>query len=119
MSTPLVILFSRGSNKTAPSQRGFTIAFGKNKFILKYLLTNYKNYAIIHMLKNTKLMGVLETMSGGSNNSELGFMDVLQIIFIVLKIVGVINWSWWAVFTPIWVSLAIVGVNLILMWTDF
>lgn len=59
------------------------------------------------MLKNTKLMGVLETMSGGSNNSELGFMDVVQIVFIVLKLIGVINWSWLVVFTPWLICLAI------------
>ena len=52
-------------------------------------------------------------MSGKATRSELGFMDVLQIIFIVLKIIGVINWSWWAVFTPIWISLAILGFVLI------
>lgn len=57
--------------------------------------------------------GVLETMSGGSTNNELGFMDVLQIIFIVLKLVGVINWSWWAVLLPIWISLAILGIYLL------
>ena len=46
-------------------------------------------------------------MSGNTTSSELGFMDVLQIIFIVLKLCGVINWSWWFVFTPLWISLAI------------
>lgn len=46
-------------------------------------------------------------MSGNTTNNELGFMDVLQIIFIVLKLCGVINWSWFAVLTPIWISLAI------------
>lgn len=52
-------------------------------------------------------------MSGNTTGSELGFMDVLQIIFIVLKLCGVINWSWWAVFTPIWISLALLGVYLL------
>lgn len=67
----------------------------------------------MYMLNNTKLMGVLETMSGNSQSSELGFMDVLQIIFIILKLCGLIDWSWWAVFTPIWVSLFFVGLVLI------
>ena len=58
-------------------------------------------------------MGVLETMSGNTTNNDMGFMDVLQIIFIVLKLCSVINWSWWAVFTPIWISLAIVGFTLL------
>lgn len=29
------------------------------------------------------------------------FMATLQIAFIVLKICGVINWSWWVVLIPI------------------
>lgn len=67
----------------------------------------------MYMLNNTKLMEVLETMSGKSNNSGLGLLDVLQIIFIVLKLLGTINWSWWAVLSPIWIQLAIVGFVLI------
>lgn len=46
-------------------------------------------------------------MSGNSIGSELDFMDVVQIILIVLKLCGVINWSWFAVLTPIWISLII------------
>lgn len=58
-------------------------------------------------------------MSGGSNNNELGYMDVVQIVFLVLKFAGLVNWSWWMVFAPTLISLAIVLVNLILAWTDF
>ena len=58
-------------------------------------------------------------MSGGSKSSELGFMDVLQIIFIVLKLVGVINWSWLVVFTPWLISLA-VGIGFLIgSWLDY
>ena len=46
-------------------------------------------------------------MSSGSNNSELGFMDVVQIILIVLKFAGLINWSWWVVLIPLWIELVI------------
>lgn len=34
--------------------------------------------------------------------------DVLAIVFIVLKLLGVINWSWWWVLSPIWISIIIV-----------
>ncbi len=30
----------------------------------------------------------------------MGITTVLTIIFIVLKLVGVIHWSWWVVFLP-------------------
>lgn len=33
--------------------------------------------------------------------------DVLQIAFIVLKLCGVIDWSWLWVLSPIWLSLLI------------
>ena len=39
-------------------------------------------------------------ISGGSSSSGIGILGVLQIIFIVLKLCGVIDWSWWLVFIP-------------------
>ena len=38
------------------------------------------------------------------------FCDVLTVIFVVLKLVGVVDWSWWAVFSPQWISILIYGV---------
>lgn len=42
------------------------------------------------------------TVSGG-----IGFSGLLTIVFIVLKLCGVINWSWIWVFSPIWISAAL------------
>ena len=39
--------------------------------------------------------------------SGLTFVDVLLLVFIVLKLCGVINWSWWWVLSPIWIPLAL------------
>lgn len=30
----------------------------------------------------------------------MGFLEVLTIIFVICKLVGVISWSWWLVFLP-------------------
>lgn len=30
----------------------------------------------------------------------MGFTEFLTIIFVVLKLIGVISWSWWLVFLP-------------------
>jgi hypothetical protein len=40
------------------------------------------------------------------NNSSGGtsFGTVLLVVFVVLKLVGVITWSWWWVLSPIWIS---------------
>ena len=43
----------------------------------------------------------------GANHVSLGFLDVLTLIFITLKLTDVINWSWWAVL------IFCVGVNLV------
>lgn len=29
--------------------------------------------------------------------------DLLTIVFVVLKLTGVIDWSWWWVLSPIWI----------------
>ena len=42
------------------------------------------------------------TVSGG-----IGFSGLLTIVFIVLKLCGVINWSWIWVLAPMWVSAAL------------
>lgn len=42
------------------------------------------------------------TSSGG-----IGFAGVLTIVFIVLKLIGVISWSWLWVLSPIWISILV------------
>lgn len=38
---------------------------------------------------------------------EVGLSTLLTIIFIVLKLCGIISWSWWWVLSPLWVGVAI------------
>lgn len=33
----------------------------------------------------------------------VGIGDILQIVLIVLKLCGVIDWSWWWVLSPTWI----------------
>lgn len=40
----------------------------------------------------------METSSG------IGFAGLLTILFIALKLLGKIDWSWWWVLSPIWIS---------------
>ena len=53
-------------------------------------------------------------MSNSSSSGGLGLCGVLTIIFIVLKLVGVITWSWVWVLSPLWIGL-IAGVALLLV----
>ncbi len=44
-------------------------------------------------------------MSGSSTTSSggVGFGGLLFLVFLVLKLTGVIAWSWWWVTAPLWV----------------
>lgn len=44
--------------------------------------------------------------------SGIGFSGLLTIAFIVLKLCHVIDWSWWWVLSPLWIS---VGLTIILL----
>lgn len=48
-----------------------------------------------------------------SQSAGIGFFGLLAIVFIVLKLVGIIKWSWLWVLAPIWGPLAVVGAILI------
>lgn len=48
-------------------------------------------------MKNNK------TTSGG-----IGFCGALQILFIALKLLNKIDWSWWWVLSPIWITILLV-----------
>ena len=37
-----------------------------------------------------------------------GFLSLLTIVFITLKLTGYIAWSWWYVLSPFWIPLAFV-----------
>lgn len=41
------------------------------------------------------------------NNNGIGFVGLLTIVFVVLKLCGVINWSWWWVLSPILIKLSL------------
>jgi len=42
-----------------------------------------------------------------STNGGIGFTGLLTIVFIVLKLCHVIEWSWLWVLSPIWISILI------------
>lgn len=46
----------------------------------------------------------------GSKNKSvgLGVIDIVQIVFIILKLCKLINWSWWIVLIPFWITLIMI-----------
>ncbi|MGN1218117.1 MAG: hypothetical protein ACI4TD_09075 [Phocaeicola sp.] len=57
-------------------------------------------------------------MSSRSNGSGIGVLGVLQIIFIVLKLCDVLQWSWWMVFIPAYISagLTVILIVIAIIW---
>jgi len=56
--------------------------------------------------------------NSSSSSGGIGFCGLLTIVFIVLKLVGVILWSWVWVLSPIWIcigmALLVIGVGLVI-----
>lgn len=48
-------------------------------------------------------MSETKTQSGG-----VGFVELLTILFIGLKLTNVIAWSWWWVLSPLWITASVV-----------
>ena len=50
-----------------------------------------------------------------SSSSGIGICGVLTIVFIVLKLVGVINWSWLWVLCPLWIDILLTVIVLVII----
>lgn len=55
-----------------------------------------------------------------NKSAGIGFSGILTIVFIVLKLLGVISWSWLWVLSPIWIStilaIVLVIIGAVLSW---
>ena len=51
------------------------------------------------------------------NNVTVGpsGLTLLAIVFVTLKLCGVIGWSWWWVLSPLWIPLAILAAVLVVV----
>jgi len=56
----------------------------------------------------------MDNNSRGSNVAGVGLCDLLFVVFLVLKLTHVIDWSWWWVTAPLWIPLALVVVVVII-----
>lgn len=70
--------------------------------------------------RSSKVKETKVVKSGG-----VSFCGLLAIAFIVLKLCGVISWSWWWVLAPLWIPTAValvavllVGVVIVLSYID-
>jgi len=51
-------------------------------------------------------------MANESKSNGIGIGMVLFIVFLVLKLTGTIDWSWWWVTSPLWIPFVAAGVIL-------
>lgn len=55
-----------------------------------------------------------------SSRGGIGIVGALTILFVALKLLNVITWSWWWVLSPLWISfglsvLLLIGVALVVL----
>ena len=48
--------------------------------------------------------------SSSSSSGGIGFTGLLQIVFIILKLCHIIEWSWWWVLAPTWITVLLLAV---------
>ena len=53
--------------------------------------------------------------SSSSSSGGIGFLGLLAIVFITLKLTGNIDWSWWWITAPLWGGFAVLLV-IIIIW---
>ncbi len=51
-----------------------------------------------------------------SSSTGLGFTGLLAIVFITLKLLGKITWSWWWVLSPLWIGFLVTVIVLIMLF---
>ena len=61
--------------------------------------------------------------NSSSSSSGIGFSGMLTIVFVTLKLLGKIDWSWWWMLSPLWISalitLAVLAVVVpLILWKD-
>jgi len=51
-----------------------------------------------------------------NSSSSFGFVGLLTLLFIALKLLGKITWSWWWVLAPLWISWVLFIVIIIFLY---
>ena len=50
----------------------------------------------------------MSSSTSSSSTGGIGFAGALAIVFIILKLLDKIDWSWWWVLSPLWIPIPIV-----------
>ncbi len=52
-------------------------------------------------------------------NFDLSVGTILTITFVVFKLIGIISWSWLWIFSPLWISVIIGLIVLLIFWIKY
>ena len=60
-------------------------------------------------------------MANNNNTSQIStggisFVGLLTVAFIVLKLTHIINWSWWWILSPLWISFGVGVIVIVIMF---
>jgi hypothetical protein len=50
------------------------------------------------------------------SSSGVGFFGLMFLIFMTLKLIGIINWSWWWVTAPLWGGFALIFLIILIIF---
>lgn len=49
------------------------------------------------------------------SSGGIGFVGLLTVVFITLKLTGYIDWSWWWVWSPMWITAGVIlGITVVI-----
>lgn len=54
------------------------------------------------------------SQNSSSSSSGIGVLGLLGVAFVVLKLCGIIDWSWWWVIMPFWIGFPLIFVGIFL-----
>lgn len=57
----------------------------------------------------------MDNRNNNTSSGGIGFTGLLTIVFIILKLCKIINWSWIWVLSPIWISVSLAIIILIII----
>lgn len=58
-------------------------------------------------------------MNNDFTSGGIGFGSAILLMFIILKLVGVIDWSWWWILSPIWIPIVLLLAVSILLFVVY
>ena len=50
---------------------------------------------------------------------KISFLEIVFLVFLFLKLFGVVAWSWWIIFSPMLIELGITLICFLILWITY